>query len=99
MLLLFRVRMIVVMVVVVVLLGSMVVMTAVMTSNNACTCNDLPDHASPLRCFSVVGAGSVRVVLGALGFEFTALGGPGRARAAQPRRELVRPVYAGRLDR
>lgn len=91
---LFRVRMIVVMVVVV-LLGSMVVMT----SDNACTCNDLPDLASPLRCYSVVGGGSVRVVLGALGFEFTALGGPGRARAAQPRCELVRPVYAGRLDR
>lgn len=64
-------------VVVVVLVVIVAVMVIVMS--NACTCNDLPDLASLLRFF-VVG-GSVRVVLGAFGFEFAALGGPGCARA------------------
>lgn len=86
----------VVVVAITVVLYVIIVAVVVVVMSNACTCNDLPDLAS-LHLLSITC--SVRVVLGALGFEFSAVGWPGRAWATQPRRELVRPVHAGCLDR
>lgn len=61
---------------VVVIIVVLVIIVAVVVMSNACTCNDLPDLAS-LHLLSITC--SVRVVLGALGFEFSAVSGPGCA--------------------
>lgn len=62
--------------VVVIIIVVLVIIVVVVVMSNACTCNDLPDLAS-LHLLSITC--SVRVVLGALGFEFSAVGGPGCA--------------------